>query len=607
MDKISKNFKLAIDIIICFLIILQSIKKGGFYTSDIEFFLSGITFLAVIYVLFFTIKYVVDRNKDKDIKGKIYKLKDTALLLGVLSLAYLLPIIFNTYVNYEDSKFEFLRYLSIFILYIIIRNSVSKKIYYYTLMSIGLLQSFIGIEGLASRVLQPFLKMINSGYLSKDLTRLSGTIQYANTAAILIAISGILIIDKISEYIKKVKENNTKLNQLGLTVYFTLFTITTLSIILTSSRTVLFIYILTLIIYLFKVKSNKFNLLILIIVSFLISFLGSNNILDLVLTNTSRVYFVFLTYILLCIISIKYINKYIILNKDLSNKISKIKLNKTRFVIIVLSVLLIYLIVGLNVYKPLKLVKNKKENNITRQVYGVEKSEINNIDITVEENEVGSKYSIVVYEENNDYILVPIKRFEYFDNISNKFEFSFSSKEDTKRLNVSLICYEGSVSITEFKLNNNIKPLEYSLLPSDIVFRFIDSINGSTSLRDRIEYFKDSFKIWLTSPIFGTGGEGFRHLNKSVQTFNYTSTEAHNSILQVFAESGIIGGISICLVIYVVMKNNKYSILKLTFIMYIVHSLTDLNFSYFICLIVFSMLIGIMENKNDITNEIIKL
>jgi O-antigen ligase len=163
---------------------------------------------------------------------------------------------------------------------------------------------------------------------------------------------------------------------------------------------------------------------------------------------------------------------------------------------------------------------------------------------------------------------------------------------------MAVICYKGSISITEFKLNEKEKPLEYSILPSDIVFRFRDSFYGSTSLRDRLNYVKDSYKIWITSPIFGTGGEGFKHLYKNVQTFNYTSTEAHNSILQIFVESGIIGGISICLIIYLILKGNKFSIIKLTFIMFIVHSLTDLNFSYLICLIVFSMLIGIIENKN---------
>jgi hypothetical protein len=594
--ELSKNFKLAIDIIICFLILFQSLKKGGFYTSDIEFFLSVIIFLGVIYLLFFAIKYCMDRFKNEH---KKFKIKDTAALFGVLALAYLLPIIFNTYANLEDSIFEFLRYISIFILYVIIRNSDCKKIYYYTLMSVGLLQSFIGIDGLASRILQPYLRLINSGYLSKDLTRLSGTIQYANAAAILIAISGILIIDKINIYIRKIKESNTKLNKLCLIIYFTLFIVSTLSIILTSSRTVMFIYIVTLMVYLFKAKVNRFNLLTVITISFLISFMGSNNILDLVLTNTSRVYFVFVTYIILSVISIIYIIKYVILNNSLTDRISRIKLNKTKLIVIVTSVLTIYILVGLNVYKPLKLEKNEKENTISRQVYGVKNNKINNIDITVKENEISSKYSIVIYEENNDYILVPIKRFEYYDNVSDKFNFTFTPQENTKRLNVSLICYEGSVSITEFKLNENIKPLEYSILPSDIVFRFIDSINGSTSSRDRVEYFKDSCKIWLTSPIFGTGGEGFKHLYKSVQTFNYTSTEAHNSILQIFVESGIIGGISICLIIFVVIKNNKYSVLKLTFMMYVLHSLTDLNFSYFICLIVFSMLIGIMENKSE--------
>ncbi|MDD2376651.1 MAG: O-antigen ligase family protein [Clostridia bacterium] len=602
---ISKSFKLSIDIIVCFLILIQSIKKGGFYTSDITFFISSIAILGAGYGLFFIIKYFIDRYKKKCKKFSISNVRSMVILFALLAIAYMLPILFNTYANITDSKFEFVRYVSIFILYIIISNSVNKNLYYYTLISIGLIQAFVGIDGLASRILQPYLKLINSGYLSKDLTRLSGTIQYANTAAILIAVSGILILDKINTYIKKVKEDNTKLNNLGLVIYFTLFTISTLSIILTGSRMVLVIYIITLILYLLKTSSNKFNILIVLSTSYIISFLCSNNILVLVLTNPSRIYFVFLTYIILSVIAIRSIIKYIILNESLTNKINKIKLNKTKIIIICISTLIIYILIGLSVYKPLEIVKNEKDNTITRQIYGVKNNEINNIEISIKENESNSKYSIVVYEENDEFEQEQITRFEYYANVSNNFNSSFTPKANTKRLNIEFICYEGSIDITQFKLNGDVKPLEYSMLPSDSVFRFKDSFYGSTSSRDRFEYIKDGYKIWITSPIFGTGGEGFKYLYKNVQTLKYVSTEVHNSILQIFIESGIIGGISICLIIYFVIKYNKFSALKLCFIMYILHSLTDLNFSYLICLIVFSMLIGIIENKSE-TRKIIK-
>jgi hypothetical protein len=598
--NISKSFKRAIDIIVCCLILLQSIKKGGFYTSDIMFFVSSIIILGAGYSLFFIVKYFVDRYKKKCEKFSISNAKGTLILFALLAVAYVLPILFNTYANIADSKFEFIRYVSIFMLYIIISNSHNKNIYYYTLMAIGLIQAIIGIDGLGSRLLQPYFELLNSGYLSKDLTRLSGTIQYANTAAILIAISGILILDKINTYIKKLKESNTKLNNLALIIYFALFTISTLSIILTGSRMVLIIYIITLILYLFKASSNKFNILTVLSISYIISFLCSNNILDLVLTNPSKIYFVFLTYVILSIIAIRYIIKNIMLNKILTNKIGSIKLNKVKIIAIAITIIVIYVIIGLNIYKPLEVVKNDKNSIVARQVYGVKNNEINNIDISIKENTTNSKYSIVVYEENDKFEQNQVTKFEYYDNVSNEFNTNFTPQANTKRLNVDFICYEGSIDITQFKLNGNVKPLEYSILPSDSVFRFRDSIYGSTSLRDRLHYIKDATKIWLSSPIFGTGGEGFKHLYKNVQTLKYTSTEVHNSILQIFVESGIIGGISICLIIYLVIKNNKFSAMKLAFIMYILHSLTDLNFSYLICLIVFSMLVGIIENKKDI-------
>ena len=592
--NIIKNFKLVIDIILCSFILLQSIKKGGFYSSDIYFFITSIAVLGAILGLAYIVKHVVK----KDIKFNIQNIKTTILLFALLAVSYLLPILFNTAANVADSEYEFFRYLSIFIVYLMIRNSDNKKIYYYTLISIGILQVFIGIDGLGNRVLQPFLKQINSGFLSKDLTRLSGTIQYANTAAILIAISGILILDKINTYVSRIKQNNKKIDNLKLTVSYMLFTVSTLAVILTGSRLALTIYIITSLIYLLKSMGNKFNLCFVISMAYITSFLGSNNILDLTLTNPSKIYFVFFTYMVLSIILIRYIVKYVILNDSLSKLVNNVKFNKLRIAIILSSVIIIYTVIGLNMFKPLDIVKNEKENVISRQIYGLIDNDLNNISITIEEDDSSSKYSIVVYEESNDFARTELTRFEYYDNTENNFNYTFRPKKDTKRLHIDFICFEGSFSITEFKLNDEIKPLEYSILPSEMVFRFWDSIGGSTSLRDRLHYIKDSFKIWLTSPIFGTGGEGFKHLYKEVQTFEYTSSEAHNSILQVFVESGIIGGIALCLIIYLVIRENKFSALKLAFIMYIVHSFTDLNFSYLICLIVFSMLIGIMENKN---------
>ncbi|MEG1705718.1 MAG: O-antigen ligase family protein [Clostridia bacterium] len=591
---VKKNFKLTTDIFICILIILQSLKKGGFYTSDIYFFVNSITVIGFVYGLFHLTEYFI--NKVKKTNKKI-NISSTIYIFAILVISYFLPILFNTCADLPSSQFEFLRYLSIFIVFVIIKNSNNKNIYLFSLISIGTIQAFIGIDGLGSRILQPILKNFNSGYLSKDLTRLSGTIQYANTAAILISISGLLFFDKLNNYINKVKETSNKTNKFKVCITFTLFTIMNLAIILTSSRMALVMYVIATIIYINKSKANKISMSIFVILSYVISFLASNNILDLALKNPSKVYFVFITYCILAYIISSYIIKYIVLNINLVSKINKIKINKLKLSILVGLIVVIYILVGLNMYKPLIVANNTKENTVSRQIYGIKKDTENSIKINVKENEVDTRYSIVIYTEDSNFKQELLTRFEYYSNISGNFNFVFTPKKNVKRLNVSVICYKGNLSINEFKLNDKIKPLEYSILPSDIVFRFKDFLNGSTSLRDRLHYIKDSYKIWTTSPIIGRGGEAFRYLYKDVQTLNYTSTEAHNSIIQIFVESGIIGGIAVCLLIILVIKNNEYSILKLSFIMFILHSLTDLNFSYLICLIVFSMLIGLMENS----------
>lgn len=598
---IEKSFKFAVDIIICFLIFLQGLKKGGFYTGDIEYFVGSIAVIATIYLTFYSIKFAIKCYLDNkiDLKINFSKIAMSSVFFTMLAISYVLPILSNKYTDFSDSIFEFFRYVSILILYFIIKNSDSKKLYYFTLLSIGLTQAFIGIDGLASRILEPYLQNLNSGYLSRDLTRLSGTIQYANTAAILIAISGILILDKINLFIQKIKDEKGKLNTLSFITYFTLFTVSSLAIILTGSRAVLIIYMITIFVYLLKQKNNAFNVLSTVILSYLIASLASNNILDLVLINPIKIYFVFLSYIVLAIIIAYYIIKYIVLNKSINEKIIRMKFNKTKVFVIVAIVAIVYIVIGLNIYQPLEIVNNQKTNVTLRQIYGIKQGETNNIEIDLKQNMPNSKCNISILEENNEYI-ESLDQVINYNGDSNTITYIFTPKADTKRLDVIFDCTEGSINVMQLKLNGNIKPMQYAILPSDIVYRFTDILHGSTTIRDRVEYTKDGIKIWLTSPIVGRGGEAFKNLYKSFQTLKYTSIEAHDSFLQILLESGIVGCLSVIILIYLTLKNNKYSAVKLAFLMFVIHSILDLNFSYFISLIVFSMLIAIMENKKMI-------
>lgn len=160
---------------------------------------------------------------------------------------------------------------------------------------------------------------------------------------------------------------------------------------------------------------------------------------------------------------------------------------------------------------------------------------------------------------------------------------------------------EGKISIDTLKLNGKKLALNYVLLPSEIVFRFNDGLIGSISSNARIEYIKDAMKIFKTSPVIGRGGEAFRYLYKEVQTGTYNSTEVHSSFIQILIESGALGFICISMfVIYTIFKteNNEN---KIIFILFVIHSIFELNFSYTISVIFLGIIAGCLDYTKSTT------
>lgn len=95
------------------------------------------------------------------------------------------------------------------------------------------------------------------------------------------------------------------------------------------------------------------------------------------------------------------------------------------------------------------------------------------------------------------------------------------------------------------------------------------------------------------------GGEAFKNSYETVQELGYNSTEAHNSYLQIFVEAGIIGFLSVILIITVSLKTKKLQskYLSTAFIGLILHLVVDLGFSYLLVIIYFGIFIGLFKDK----------
>ena len=622
-ESIYNTIKNTIDMVIIFFTCILCIKKGGYYISDSEFYINYIIILFLIYIINEVFNYfnkkknnIIDKN-NKNIEITKKNKYIIILLAFMLVISYCLPIIFNMYLDYTEAIYEMLKYFVFFIIIYIISNSNNKKIYLITIIILGLIQTIFGIDGISNRVFSDTLKNVNSGYLSKDLDRLSGTIQYANLAGLIFTISSIILLKYLNNLINKIKfskdkiiteiSKNNKIKMIILNVFFILFT---LCILLTKSKMILILYLISLLVIFIKNRTcAKLN----IIVNTVIAFLASANVENLIYIDNGKIYVTVLSYIVLSIIITNIIIKNIFLNNKLINyylnlkyKIIeniKIKKNKRIFIIIFILILVVSFIILMGLKTDLTLTNQSKIATITRTYYNLN-NEYNNFNIKFD-TKTDSSFYITVYGINKDNTKTYIEKHSLSDKSNiNDCNIKVNNK-DYKAIMLEFSNVKGYIKIEEIILNGKTKVIEYLLLPTDLIFRINDVIHfNSTSVTDRVEYNKDALKIWNESKLIGFGGEAFRHKYKEVQTYNYSSREVHNVYLQILVESGIIGFVIIITIVILTLKIKTDVYVKLCFIIFCIHNIVDLNFSYLIGVIIFAILIGyILNNKKNLKHK----
>lgn len=593
------NIRKLIDIIVVFLLFIVSIKKGGFYREDSLLFNLIITIIGLGYVIYICyINYIKKPDKVK------YNGDLVQVFLLLLSLAYALPIIFKNYSSMSDSIHEMIRYFDIFLIYTLVKYSLNKKIYLIGIYVIMFIQCLIGIDGIANRYLEPLLKALNSGYLkSLDVTRMSGTIQYANVFALMCAICGLLVFNRILKFVFNNENKKVKFTLLiKFAIYNLFFIVFTSSIILSGSRYIIIMFICAIFIMLFTIKSNI--KLVFLIQSMIIA-IYTACINQLIVTNLNNIYLYTIGMYLITVIIFSLIF-FVINNKKISNILGK---RKFLFGSLTIVILFIFVMVGFRLKSSIDISSGVNENLISRNIYNLKSNEENKLSIHIKENEPLSRYKIEIFKINRNFETTLLQTYNYYSTIDGKFEFDYVPDEDFKNLTVKISVQTGSIKVTEFKLNKH-NFLNYTLLPSNVIYRLIDSLAGTTSGNDRILFSKDALKIAISSSknfIFGIGGEGFNNVYESFKTKDYNSTEVHNIYLQILVEAGIIGLSMFIACIVSLFKSSKNSIYRLTLILFLVHGVFDLDFSYMFSMAVFAILLAVQKDtkqKQKISNRI---
>jgi len=148
-----------------------------------------------------------------------------------------------------------------------------------------------------------------------------------------------------------------------------------------------------------------------------------------------------------------------------------------------------------------------------------------------------------------------------------EFNILFSTKEDTKLININfLIYYSGTsvkinyASIIDTETGKTVEKImlknKYNL--DNLISRF-ENIWLQRSLVSRAIFYKDGFNILKDKLFLGAGGGSWNYLYRQYQSYNYSSSQAHNYPLQLGIETGIVGiFILIALVIILISYYLKY-------------------------------------------------
>ena len=594
-----KNIIKILDFILVISLVILSIEKGGFYKSDSISFNLIITVLGTIYVIFKSYYMFSDKIKK-------FKNDKIAVILFLLSICYLLPKLFNNYSCLSDTVFEFISYFNVFLIYLIVKYSDNKKIYITGIVLISFIQCIFGIDQIANRYLENILQIFNTGYLNTNLDRMSGTIQYANTFAILISVAIIIVIKKIDNIISNNKIE-TK-NYFKFAMYNVLFAIFLICVILTKTRFAALILLIALITLVITSITKKLKITIDIIINILISFFISNAISKFIITDKTYIYLYILMFS-----CVYFLISFIILKIMYVVKTKTKKISKTKIIYLILFVIIttiIYLLLALNIGKDICV--NEENKNHVIDIYANIKDDTNTVKIDTENISSNTIFNIKLYEitKENQTILLNEFNTENYINDSLNVENIKINRTNYKCLRMEINCEKGNIVIRDVLVNSNKYPVSYLLIPYDFVSRIKDGLSGSDSITSRFTYFKDAFSIIFDNPknfIVGCGGETFKNMYNGFKTEKYTSTEVHNSYIQIFCESGVLGFLSIITLVFTIIFGTKKSYVKIGVLALLLHSVFDLNFSYMIILALISVLLGCLEYKeNEKSNKYIK-
>ena len=572
-------------IVLSIILIVSAILIGSPISYNCEILSLVIVLVGIIFIIY---NFFIRKEKIIDSKLDIFIL--------VLCLTPIIPIIFNTYISLNDTITSLLKYISCFVIYILVKKLVqsdekNKNFILNIIIISSLFLCIIGIDDMTTKFFSNILENIKIPYVFNIENRMFSSFRYANTFAVILAVSVLLILDRVNNRIGKKYE----------LLYSGALFINLSCLILTYSRAVFCFLVLALFVYILLNRDKKI---------FTIYILGLNVVFSLIYVVFYNKINIWVITILMFIIS----SLFLKLLDKIYNKIEKIS-KKSYIILLSVSVIIIILaiVIGIRLTKPLTIFE---ENSSSSEV----RYDIENIDSNKEyvlKFDINSKsvvqnienYEICVREENKYYDSVENHEisFNNFDGIK---EIKFTTSDETVRLVVffrsTIDAAQQGLTVNSFTINGEEHPLSYWYLPVSIVEK-IKSINiGNKSVWERGTYYLDSLKIIKDNWIWGLGANAWNYSYIEIQSYNYSAVEVHSYILQLILEYGFIALISFIIIMIIIfinfiksIKNRKNFVIYLAIFLLIAHSAVDFDMSFFYIMVICFTLMGLTASKKS--------
>lgn len=572
-------------VVLSIILIVSAILIGSPISYNCEILSLVIVLVGIIFCIYNFVK-----RKEKIIDSKL------DIFILVLCLTPIIPIIFNTYISLNDTITSLLKYISCFVIYILVKKLVqsdekNKNFILNIIIISSLFLCIIGIDDMTTKFFSNILENIKIPYVFNIENRMFSSFRYANTFAVILAVSVLLILDRVNNRIGKKYE----------LLYSGALFINLSCLILTYSRAVFCFLVLALFVYILLNRDKKI---------FTIYILGLNVVFSLIYVVFYNKINIWVITILMFIIS----SLFLKLLDKIYNKIEKIS-KKSYIILLSVSVIIIILaiVIGIRLTKPLTIFE---ENSSSSEV----RYDIENIDSNKEyvlKFDINSKsvvqnienYEICVREENKYYDSVENHEisFNNFDGIK---EIKFTTSDETVRLVVffrsTIDAAQQGLTVNSFTINGEEHPLSYWYLPVSIVEK-IKSINiGNKSVWERGTYYLDSLKIIKDNWIWGLGANAWNYSYIEIQSYNYSAVEVHSYILQLILEYGFIALISFIIIMIIIfinfiksIKNRKNFVIYLAIFLLIAHSAVDFDMSFFYIMVICFTLMGLTASKKS--------